>query len=203
MTFQVIKFIDVLSLVNQDTAMFKIAVIVGSLRKESLNKKLFHALDKLNHTDLTFNLLNIHDLPLFNQDYEAAMPASAVNLKNEIENADGILFLTPEYNRSIPGVLKNIIDWGTRPFGKNSWAKKPAAIIGTSPGNVGTAAAQAHLRSILVAIDVILLGNPEVYLIFKDNLIDEHFAIKNDDTRKFLQYFLDEFTHWIQIHNKN
>lgn len=182
--------------------MLNIAAVVGSLRKDSFNKKLMHALDKLDHPNLKFNILNIDDIPLFNQDHENPMPASVVNLKNEIEKSDGVLFVTPEYNRSIPGVLKNVIDWASRPYGKNSWAKKPAAIIGTSQGSVATAAAQAHLRSILVAIDVVLLGNPEVYLIFKNDLIDDHHQITNEDTRKFLQSFLHQYTLWIELHKK-
>jgi len=129
------------------------------------------------------------------------MPVTVVNLKNEISNANGILFVTPEYNRSIPGVLKNIIDWGTRPYGKNSWANKATAIIGTSPGVIGTAVAQAHLRSILVAIDAIVMEHPEVYLVYKNELIDEHHNITNQDTKNFLQGFLDVFNNWVECHN--
>ncbi|MDR3441945.1 MAG: NAD(P)H-dependent oxidoreductase [Legionella sp.] len=183
--------------------MFNIAVIVGSLRKESFNKKIIYALDKLNHPNLKFQILDLNEIPIFNQDNENNIPAAVINLKNKISNANGILFVTPEYNRSIPAVLKNIIDWGTRPYGKNSWANKPTAIIGTSPGAIGTAVAQAHLRSILVAIDAIVMGQPEVYLIYKNELIDEHHNIINEGTKKFLQGFLDVFNNWVEYHNQN
>jgi chromate reductase len=182
--------------------MFNIAVIVGSLRKESFNKKLAHALGKLQHPKLRFNQLDLSRVPLYNQDHESILPPAVVTLKNEIENSDGILFVTPEYNRSIPGVLKNIIDWGSRPYGKNSWANKPSAIIGTSPGTIGTAAAQAHLRSILVTLSTIVLGHPEVYFVYKDELIDEEYNITNEGTRKFLQEFLDRFSRWLEDHGK-
>lgn len=180
--------------------MLDIAVVVGSLRKESFNKKLILALDKLNHPNLTFNILDLQDVPLYNQDNESNLPAAVAKLKNDISKADGILFATPEYNRSIPGVLKNIIDWGTRPYGMNSWANKPAAVIGTSPGVIGTAAAQSHLRSILVTVNTILLGQPEIYLVYKNDLIDEHYNITNEDTKKFLQNFLNVFNDFVECH---
>lgn len=183
--------------------MFTITVIVGSLRKESFNKKLVQALNKLSHPDLKFNIPDLSEIPLYNQDNENNMPAVVKKLKDEISNANGILFATPEYNRSIPAVLKNIIDWGTRPYGKNSWANKPTAIIGTSPGVIGTAVAQAHLRSILVAINAIVMGQPEIYLVYKNELIDEHFNITNKDTEKFLQGFLDTFAQWVADHNRD
>ena len=180
--------------------MFKIAVIVGSLRKDSFNKKLVHALDKLNHPNLQFNIINVNDVPLYNQDNENDLPTPVANFKNEITNADAVLFVTPEYNRSIPGVLKNLIDWGTRPYGKNVWANKPTAIIGTSPGAVGTAVAQSHLRSILVSIGAIVLGQPEVYFIYKNDLIDVNDHVTNEDTKKFLQGFLDKYSSWVESH---
>jgi chromate reductase len=180
--------------------MFTIAVIVGSLRKESFNRKLAYALDKLNHPDLTFNLVKIDDVPLYNQDLDSQLPVAVTRLKQEIESADGVLLITPEYNRSIPGVLKNIIDWGTRPYGKNSWAGKPTAMLGTSPGVIGTAVAQAHLRSIMASINAVFLGQPEVYLVYKDGLIDDNFSITIESTRKFLQDFLDRFSNELNKH---
>ncbi|HVV68730.1 MAG TPA: NADPH-dependent FMN reductase [Gammaproteobacteria bacterium] len=183
--------------------MFNILVVVGSLRKESFNRKLALALDKLNHPQSKFSLAQINDIPLFNQDLEQDLPAAVVRLIQEISQADAILLVTPEYNRSIPGVLKNIIDWGSRPYGQNSWRGKPTAIIGTSQGNVATACAQAHLRSIMVAIDAILLGLPEVYLIYKEGLIDEAFNITVESTQKFLQGFLERFAQWIELHHQN
>lgn len=182
--------------------MLNIIVIVGSLRKESFNKRLALALDNLNHPQLKFSFPQLDDIPVYNQDLDENMPASVLRLKNEISSADGILFVTPEYNRSIPGMLKNIIDWGSRPYGKNSWAGKPAAIIGTSPSSVGTAVAQSHLRSILVALDTILLGLPEVYLSYKEGLIDDRHHITVEATQKFLQKFLDLFTQWLAFNAK-
>lgn len=180
--------------------MLNIAVVIGSLRKESFNKKLIHALNKLNHPDLKFNILELQDIPLYNQDNESNLPTSVVKLKNDITQADGILFATPEYNRSIPGVLKNIIDWGSRPYGSNSWANKPAAVIGTSPGTIGTAVAQSHLRSILVTVNTILLGQPEIYLVYKNDLIDADYNFTNEDTKKFLLNFLNVFKDWVECY---
>lgn len=180
--------------------MFNIAVIVGSLRKESINRQLMLALDKLNHPSLKFNILNISDIPLFNQDHENNLPAPVVAFKQSISEADGVLFVTPEYNRSVPGVLKNLIDWGTRPFGKNIWKQKPTAIIGTSQSSVGTAVAQSHLRSILVAIGAILLGQPEVYIVFKKDILDRELNFSDEGTKKFMQEFLDCFSKWIATH---
>lgn len=182
--------------------MFKVAVIVGSLRKDSFNRQLALALDKLNHPKLLFSLLKIDDVPLYNQDLDTALPAAVTRLKGEIVASDAILFITPEYNRSIPGVLKNIIDWGTRPYGTNSWAGKPIAIVGTSPGVVGTAVAQSHLRSIMTALNTVYLPHPEVYLVHKEGLIDAAHQITADDTRKFLQGFLDRFSSGIAQHQK-
>lgn len=173
--------------------MFNIAVIVGSLRKDSFNRKLAMALDKLQHPSLTFSFVKIDDVPLYNQDLDNNLPDSVVRLKKEIADADGVLFVTPEYNRSIPGVLKNIIDWGTRPYGQNVWSKKLIAAIGTSPGAIGTAVAQSHLKSIMVSIDAVFLGQPEVYLVYKEGLIDSDFKITVEGTQTFLQGFLDRF----------
>jgi chromate reductase, NAD(P)H dehydrogenase (quinone) len=178
--------------------MYNIATIIGSLRKDSFNKKFMHALDKLDHPKLKFNILNIETIPLFNQDHEQDMPAPAAKMKKEVAESDGVLFLTPEYNRSIPGVLKNIIDWGTRPYGQNVWKNKPTGILGVSPGVIGTAVAQSHLRSILGSIAVPVLGEPEVYLVYKEGLIDDNFNITNENTKKFLQSFLDRFSQWVE-----
>ncbi len=182
--------------------MFKIAAIVGSLRKESINKKFMRALDKLTHPELEFQTLKLDDVPLFNQDDENNLPTPVVNLKTVIAEADGLLFVTPEYNRSIPGVLKNIIDWGTRPYGKNVWKNKPTAIVGTSQGSVGTAVAQSHLRSIMVPLGIILMGRPEVYFVFKEGLMDAECNITDENTKKFLQGFLDNFSQWMRDHKK-
>lgn len=130
------------------------------------------------------------------------MPEPVVNLKNEISTADGVLLVTPEYNRSIPGVLKNIIDWGSRPYGNNSWANKPASVIGISPGTIGTAVAQAHLRSVMVILGAKVLGQPEMYLVHKEGMIDKDLNFTDEGTKKFLQGYLDSFSRWVELHNK-
>ncbi|HAT8180628.1 TPA: NADPH-dependent FMN reductase [Legionella pneumophila] len=180
--------------------MFNVAVIVGSLRKESFNRKIAFALEKLQHPTFQLSHIKIDDIPLYNQDFDNNLPDSVVRFKKEITEADAVLFVTPEYNRSIPGVLKNIIDWGTRPYGKNVWAGKLMAAIGTSPGAIGTAVAQSHLRSIMVAIDGVYFGQPEIYLVYKDGLIDNNFSITIESTRNFLQGFLDRFAREIEKH---
>lgn len=172
--------------------MLNVAVIVGSLRKDSINKKFMHALDKLAHPTFKFNFIKIDDIPLYNQDLDSHLPESVVRFKSEIAEADAVIFATPEYNRSIPGVLKNIVDWGTRPYGKNVWADKPIAIVGTSPSAVGTAVAQSHLRSIMTSFGSVLLPLPEVYLVYKDDLFDAHHAITVEGTKQFLQGYLDK-----------
>lgn len=178
---------------------FTVVVIVGSLRKESYNRKLMRALDKLIHTKIAFTILNLNDIPLFNQDHENNLPTSVVSLKEQISNADGVLFVTPEYNRSIPGVLKNVIDWGTRPAGKNVWKDKPTAIVGISPGSIATAVAQSHLRSIMTAVGAIVLGQPEIYLVYKEGLIDDTDQITDEGTKKFLELFLDKFQTFLEL----
>lgn len=183
--------------------MFKIAVVVGSLRKESYNKKLARSLEKLAKGKMEFIFVDIGALPLFNQDLETNVPASVIKLKSDIESADAILFVTPEYNRSIPGVLKNAIDWASRPYGKSSWAGKPAAVCGTSPGAIGTAVAQAHLKGILAGyLDMPLLGQPEMYIVYKEENFDADYNVTNESTKKFLQGFIDKFADWIDIHAK-
>ncbi len=181
--------------------MSKIAVVVGSLRKDSYNKKLGLALEKLAKGKMEFVFVDIGSLPLFNQDLEANVPASVTKLKSDIESADGVLFITPEYNRSIPGVLKNAIDWASRPYGKSSWAGKPAAICGTSPGAIGTAVAQTHLRSITGGfLDMPTMGQPEMYIAHKDENFDADNNVVNEGTKKFLQGFVDKFAGWVDLH---
>lgn len=182
--------------------MSKIAVIVGSLRKDSYNKKLGKALEKLAAGQMEFVFVDIGSLPLFNQDLEASVPVSVTKLKSDVESADGVLFITPEYNRSIPGVLKNAIDWGSRPYGKSSWAGKPAAICGTSPGAIGTAVAQNHLRAITGGfLDMPTMGQPEMYIGYKDEYFDADNNVVNEGTKKFLQGFIDKFAGWVELHS--
>ncbi|HEX9906335.1 MAG TPA: NADPH-dependent FMN reductase [Propylenella sp.] len=173
--------------------MHKVAVIVGSIRKDSINKKLAKALEKLAEGKLDFAYSRIDDLPLLNQD-DVDNPAAEVwRFKREIEAADAVLFVTPEHNRSIPAAMKNAFDWGSRPWGKNSWRGKTAAIIGASAGNISTALAQAHLRTIIAGHVSAILGNPEAYVQMKDGLIDADGTVTDETTRKFLQTFIDNF----------
>jgi len=180
----------------------KVAVFVGSLRKDSINKKLAKAVEKLMPADFEFDYVDIGALPLYNQDYDADYPPTYRHLKQQIEAADALLFVTPEYNRSVPGVLKNAIDIGSRPWGKNSFAGKPAAVIGASIGTIGTAIAQQHVRGSLAFVDAPTLAQPEVFVHFKDGLIDDDGNIGNDDTRKFLQGFVDKYAAWVATHRK-
>jgi chromate reductase len=173
-------------------AAFKIALVVGSNRRESLNKKLAQALVKLAPAGFQLQPVRIDDLPLYNQDDEGSLPASVVRFKAEIAAADGVLFVTPEHSRSIPTALKNAIDWGARPWGKNSWTGKVAAVVGTSPGAISTALAQQHLRQILGAQGVTLMGG-EVYIQFKPGLIADDGTVAEDSTKSFLQGFLNQF----------
>jgi len=169
-----------------------LAVVVGSNRRDSINRKLALALAKLGADRFDANFVRIDHLPMFNQDLEGTLPPEVVRYKNELAQADGILIVTPEHDRSIPAVLKNAVDWGARPYGQNSWAGKPAFITGTSPGAIGSAIAQQHLRSVMVSLGVILMGG-EAYVTFKPNLIDERGNIADESTQKFLQGFVDRF----------
>jgi chromate reductase len=172
---------------------FKVAIVVGSNRRESINRKLAQAIARLMENRVEARLVQIGDLPMYNQDLESPLPAGVARFKTEIEQADALLFVTPEHNRSLPAVLKNAIDWGARPYGRNSWGGKPAAITGTSPGAIGTAIAQQHLRQILGDLGALVMGG-EAYLTFKSGLIDDAGVIADEGTRKFLQAFVDQFT---------
>ncbi len=178
----------------------KIAVFVGSLRKESYNLQLAKALEALLADRATFDYVEIGDLPHYNQDNDSDFPPQGTRLKEQVRAADALLFVTPEYNRSIPGVLKNAIDTGSRPYGDSAFAGKPGAVLGISPGAVGTALAQKQLRSVLAYLDVHVLGQPEVYLQYKDGLFGSDGTIANERTRAFLQGFVDKFVAWIEYH---
>lgn len=177
----------------------KIAIIVGSLRKDSINKKLAQALMKLGPKDFSFQMVEIGDLPLYNQDEENNPTDAVKRLKNEISAADAILFVTPEYNRSVPGVLKNAIDHASRPYGQNSWRGKPAGIVGTSPGSTGTAMAQQHLRNILVNLDMPAMAQPEAFVQAREGLFDSKGDI-GPDSLKFIQGWMDRFVSWVNRH---
>lgn len=177
----------------------KIAVIVGSLRKDSFNRKLAQALAKLAPAGLTFSEVEIGDLPLYNQDDDANQAASVKRLKSEIAGADGLLFVTPEYNRSIPGVLKNALDHASRPYGQSAWGGKPAGVIGISVGAIGTSLAQQHLRNILAYLDVPTLGQPEAFLQMTDSFFEADGSI-GPKSRDFLQGWMDRFVAWVEKH---
>lgn len=178
---------------------YQIAVLVGSLRRDSLNRKLATAVAGLAPPEFSFKEITISDLPLYNQDQDTDQPAQVKRLKSEIKAAQGVLFVTPEYNRSVPGVLKNAIDHASRPYGQSAWAGKPAAVIGASPGTIGTALAQQHLRNILAHMDMPTLGQPEVFFQVKEGVFDAAGNL-GADSRKFLQKWMDHYVAWIKKH---
>jgi len=178
---------------------YPIAVIVGSLRQDSLNRKLANAIVKLAPPGFSFKQLQIGNLPLYNQDDDANPAESVRQLKTEILAARGLLFVTPEYNRSVPGVLKNAIDHASRPYGQSAWAGKPAGVIGTSIGAIGTALAQQHLRNILAYLDAPTLGQPEAFIRAREGLFDEAGNI-GADSRPFLQNWMDRYVAWVKKH---
>lgn len=175
----------------------KIAVIVGSLRKESFNLKTAKAMMAMAPESFDMELLDISGLPMFNEDLEANPPKEWVAFKEQISAVDGLLFLTPEYNRSVPAVLKNAIDVGSRPYGKNSWDGKPAAIVSVSIGNISGFGANHHLRQSLTFVNVPTMAQPEAYIGGAGNLFDDNGNLTNDSTKKFLKSFLDAFEKWV------
>ena len=177
--------------------MHTLAVIVGSLRKESMNKQLADNLARLGKDLFTCNFVDLGDVPMLNQDLEADLPAGVVRLKQSIKDSDAVLLVTPEYNRSIPALLKNAIDWASRPYGQNSWGGKPVAIAGLAPGNVGTAAAQAHLRSVITILGVKLMAQPELYLTNTEGFFDASGRVAAADTEEFLAGFMKKFAAWV------
>ena len=185
---------------SDTTPKARVAVIVGSNRRDSLNGRLARALVSFGADKLDAKFVRIDDLPLYNQDHESPLPAAVTRFKNELGAVDGVLIVTPEHNRSIPAVLKNAIDWGTRPYGKNVWADKPGFITGTAPGAIATALVQQHLRSVMAGLGMILLGG-EAYVTFRPNLIDHQGDIADEGTRKFLQDFIDRFAVLVGRHS--
>jgi chromate reductase, NAD(P)H dehydrogenase (quinone) len=179
---------------------YQIAVLVGSLRRDSYNRRLAAAIAKLAPQHLSLKQLKIDDLPLYNQDDDSNQAQSVQRLKSEIKASQGIIFVTPEYNRSVPGVLKNAIDHAARPYGQSAWEKKPAGVLGASVGQIGTAVAQQHLRCILACLDMPTLGLPEVFLKVDDGSFDQGGAISNPELLKFLQGWMDRYVAWVDIH---
>ena len=174
-------------------AHYKVGYFVGSLATKSINRLLAKALVRLAPPELQLTEISFKDLPLYSYDYDANYPAVATEFKNAIAAVDAVLFVTPEYNRSIPGALKNAIDWASRPYGTNAFTRKPSAVIGTSPGKIGTAVAQQHLRSILAFCNSPLMNSIEAYIQFEDGLISEDGTVSNESTKKFLRNYMAEF----------
>ena len=172
---------------------FSVGYLIGSLSKNSINRKLAKALIKLAPPELTFTEIPIADLPLYNYDLDKDFPPAAAAFKESLRKVDAVLFLTPEYNRSIPGSLKNAIDWASRPYGQNAFARKPSTVIGTSPGKIGTAVAQQHLRSILGYCNSPQMNSPEAYIQFEKGMITDDGEVTKEDTAKFLRDYMTEF----------
>ena len=178
---------------------YSIAVVVGSLRRDSFNRRLATALAKLAPPEFSFDQVEIGDLPLYNQDDDASQAESVKRLKGQIKAARGVMFVTAEYNRSIPGVLKNAIDHASRPYGENVWAGKPAGVLGVSIGAIGTAVAQQHLRTMLAYLDMPTLGQPEVFIQTTEGLFDPSGDI-GAGSKKFLQAWMDRYVAWVKKH---
>jgi chromate reductase len=184
--------------------MTTIAVIVGSLRQDSINLKLAKALAKLAaglEQPLNFEFLNIAALPLYNEDLWSSPPQAVLDFKAAVKNADGVLLVSPEYNRSITAPLKNALDWGSRPFGDSVWPKKPVGIVGASPGKAGAIVAQTLLRSILVGLDTRLLAQPEVFLQFEKEVFADNDDVVNERTREFLNKYVKALAQWVAEHS--
>ncbi|RPF28348.1 NADPH-dependent FMN reductase [Georgenia muralis] len=177
---------------------FTIGYFVGSLATGSINRTLSKALIRLAPEELEFTEIPIKDLPLYSYDYDADFPPEGRALKEAIEASDGILFVSPEYNRSIPGALKNAIDWGSRPWGTNSFARKPTGIIGASPGGIGTAVMQSSMRSVLSFLDAPQLNAPEAYITFKPEVFGDDGEVTDESTAQFLRHYMEEYSAFVQ-----
>jgi chromate reductase len=178
-------------------ANYKVGYFVGSLAKGSLNRKLAKALVRLAPAELEMREIAFGNLPLYSYDYDDDFPDVAKDFKAAIAAVDAVLFVTPEYNRSIPGALKNAIDWASRPYGQNSFTKKPSGIIGTSPGSIGTAVGQQHLKSILGFCNSPMMNTVEAYIQFTPNLISDDGAVSSKSTEDFLRNYMSEFSSFI------
>ena len=176
---------------------FKVGYLIGSLAIGSVNRLLAKALVRLAPAELTMTEVSFKDLPLYSYDYDDDFPPPARAFKESLQAVDAVLFVTPEYNRSIPGALKNAIDWASRPYGKNSFSRKPSAVIGTSPGKIGTAVAQQHLRSILSFCNSPQMNSPEAYIQFKPGLIDDDGRVSDESTAEFLANYMAELNGFI------
>jgi chromate reductase len=179
-----------------------VVAIVGSLRKESFSLKVANALVKLAPSSLTLDVTTLHGISFFNQDLEAAPPADWLAFREKLQKSNGVLFITPEYNRSIPGVLKNAIDVGSRPYGKSSFNGKPTGIISNSPGALGGVSAAKHLQNILPGISGVIMGQPEIYLNAIGAAFDDKGELNSDAVQKVLQQYIDTFAVFVDRHNK-
>jgi chromate reductase len=181
-----------------------IAVFVGSLRRDSLNRKLAKALAELAGPGLALEMVEIGQLPFYNQDTEeAGAPEAWLRFRERVKQADGVLFVTPEYNRSVPAVLKNAIDVGSRPYGQSAWDRKPGAVISASPGAIGGFGANHHLRQSLVFLNVPCLQQPEAYVGGADKLFDAEGRVASEGTRTFLRQFMQAYESWVALHAKS
>lgn len=174
-----------------------VAVLVGSLSRDSINRRLAHALAKLAGGRAEFREVRLDDLPVYNRDVDADYPANFKRLKNDIKTADAVLFVTSEHNRSLPAVLKNAIDIASRPWGTNSFAGKPGGVIGTSAGAIGTALAQQHLRNVCVFLDVYLMAQPEAFIRYADGLVADDGSVTDAGVATFLGKFVDSYLAWV------
>jgi len=179
-------------------ATYRIGYFVGSLAQASINRTLSKALIRLAPGNLEFTEIPIKDLPLYSWDYDADFPAEGRALKSAIEASDGLLFVSPEYNRSIPGALKNAIDWGSRPWGANSFARKPTGIIGASVGNIGTAVMQSSMRAVLSFLDAPQLNSPEAYIKFDPEVFGADGEVRDDGTASFLRHYMEEYGAFVE-----
>jgi chromate reductase len=177
---------------------FEIGVIVGSLSSTSINRKLAHALIKLAPDCASFTEISFRELPLYSQDYDADFPPVARAWKDALAKVDAVLFVTPEFNRSIPGGLKNAIDWASRPYGQNSFNRKPCAVIGASPGAIGTAVAQQHLRSLLSFCNAPQMNSPEAYIHYRKDMFDDQDNVIDESTASFLHKYMAEYCAFVE-----
>jgi chromate reductase len=180
-----------------------IAILVGSLRKESFNRKMAKALTAVAPESLTLEIIEIGELPLYNQDLDDNPPAAWTEFREQLKKFDGVLFVTPEYNRSVPGVLKNAIDVGSRPYGKSAWAGKPSAVVSVSPGAIGGFGANHHLRQSMVFLDMPAMQQPEAYIGHAADIFDESGNLANDSTREFTTKFMKAFAAWVETNTPN
>jgi chromate reductase len=178
-------------------ARYKVGYLVGSLATASINRKLALALARLAPSELELAEISFRELPLYSYDYDADYPAAARTFKQAIMSSDAILFVSPEYNRSIPGALKNAIDWASRPYGSNAFTRKPSAVIGTSPGSIGTAVAQQHLKGVLAFCNSPLMNSPEAYIQFTPGMITDEGDVTVASTEEFLRNYMAEFAGFI------